>query len=113
MDNSEFTEKRAFTRFAVNIPLYYFDLVSSKTGQAYTHDISALGLGVVSNTELPVGRSLDLCLRMSDNAEEIRRKGTVVWSNMDGPDKCRAGIKLEDPKLKPIPLVLRILSQQL
>jgi hypothetical protein len=113
MDNSEFIEKRAFSRFPVSIPLEYSASISEKTGQAYTHDISAQGLDIITNEELPAGTALNICLRMADNGEEIRRRATVVWSDMIEPDKYRAGIKLEEPKIKPIPLVLRIISQRI
>ncbi len=113
MDNADFIEKRAFPRFPVSIPVDYSDLTSHKTAQGYTQDISAQGLGLVTQDKLSVGTSLDICLRIADNGEEIRRRGTVVWSNMLEPEKYRAGIKLEEPKLKPIPLVLRTVSQKI
>jgi len=110
MENSAFIEKRAFHRFPVNIPLNYFLSDSERMVRAQTYDISEQGLGVVTNEELPVGYCVDIRLQMIDNGEQIYRRGRVVWTKTINFNKYRAGIKLEQPGLKPIQIVLRTIK---
>jgi hypothetical protein len=55
---------------------------------------------------------MDLSLQMPDNGERIIRKAQVVWSSTMGLNSYRIGIKIEEPNLKPIPLVLRTINFQ-
>jgi len=112
MENSEFIEKRAFPRFPVNIQLRYLDAGLDKIIRTQTFDISAQGLCMIADKELPPGFSLDIFLQMIDDGEKIYRKGKVVWANVIGSEKYRVGIKLEEPRLEPIPLVLRTIMSQ-
>lgn len=112
MDQTSFLEKRAFPRFSVNIPLHYSQINADDKIQAQTHDISAQGLGLVTEQALPPGTQLEVWLQMRDNSEEIFRKGRVVWSSCISGNKYRAGIKLDQPDLKPISLVLRTIYSQ-
>jgi hypothetical protein len=112
MENPSFEEKRAFPRFPVTISLTYLDPNSNKVLESETHDISAQGLGIFTDEELPPGIYIDINLNMPDNGEKISHKGKVVWSKKIYPLKYRAGLKLEEPKIKPISLVLRIINYQ-
>ena len=105
-------EKRAFPRFPVNIPLNYTENNSQKTGSAQTHDISALGLCIITREKLAAGQRLDICLWMTDNGEQINRRGKVIWSDSFDYYKYKSGVQLEEPKLKPIELVLRTIKTQ-
>ena len=112
MDDSAFVEKRAFPRFSVNIPLHYSQINADDKIKAQTHDISAQGLGLVTEQALLPGTQLEVWLQMRDNSEEILHKGRVAWSSYISDNKYRAGIKLDQPDLKPIPLVLRTIYSQ-
>jgi c-di-GMP-binding flagellar brake protein YcgR len=112
MNEAPFIEKRAFPRFSVNIPLCYSQINSDEQIPGHTLDISAQGLGLVTAEALSPGMQLEIRLQMHDNQEEILRRGRVVWSSSFGNDKYRAGIKLDEPDLKPIPLVLRTIYNQ-
>ncbi len=112
MENQSFEEKRAFPRFPVAISLTYLDPNSNKILESETHDISAQGLGITTDEELPSGIYIDINLNMPDNGEKISHKGRVIWSKKIYPLKYRAGVKLEEPKIKPIPLVLRIINHK-
>jgi hypothetical protein len=108
----QFKEKRLHPRFAVSIPVQYTDPSLNASFQTQTHDISEEGLGLITDKALNADTLLEICLRMTDNGQEIPAKGRVVWSKKLASDKYRIGLKLEGTKLKPIPLVLRILSQR-
>ena len=116
---ADFQERRACMRFPVNIPLTYtlacgtinyaFSAVDDKiNGQ--TKDISAEGLGLLTDRELVPDKSIQICMQMVDNNEKILVTGKVVWSMMIEPGIYRAGIKIEDSVLNPIPMALRTIK---
>jgi len=112
MNDSSYIEKRAFPRFPVSIPLRYCEPHTNDTAYAQTRDISARGLCMITEEALPPDTSLDIYLKMIDDGGEVYRKGKVVWSNMLTSNKYRVGIELEEPNLKPIPLILRTIKAQ-
>jgi hypothetical protein len=112
MQNFSFLEKRLFPRFAVSIPLSYFNPSLDKTMRTQTRDISAEGLCILTDRVLAPATSLDIFLQMIDDGKKIYRKGKVVWVNVSDSDKYRIGIKLEPPKLDSIALVLRTIIAQ-
>jgi len=106
-------ERRVFYRFSINIPVSYVDPSLNKVVNAYTHDISVEGLGLVTDTEIICGTILKICLQMADNGEKILTQGKAVWSNPTDDNKYRVGIKLDGLTLEPISLVLRTIQSQL
>jgi Tfp pilus assembly protein PilZ len=108
-----FEERRKFPRYEVSLFLKNSSLNSQKETEAYTHDISAQGIGLFTSKELPKGDSLDIRLYMPDNNEQVCTRGTVVWLSSVGPCKYRAGIKLEGAELKPVPMVLKTIAHQI
>ena len=108
-----FKEKRVFLRLNVKIPASYIASSLNNPVNTYTHDISVKGLGLVVDKKLNCGTLLEICLNMSDNNEKILTRGTVIWSNPVNSNQYRIGIKFDGPRLKPIPLVLRILQVNL
>lgn len=112
MHKPDFRERRSFPRFPISMSLAYSKLNSDKRASAHTHDISAQGSGIITDEELPTGSSLDICLTMLDDGARIYKRGTVVWSCQLDFNKYRAGVQLEKPCLKPIPLVLRTIRAQ-
>jgi Tfp pilus assembly protein PilZ len=109
MPDAAFIEKRGFPRFAIGIPLTC-QTNTEKVLEAHTHDISAGGLGIITEEEVPAGTAVDACLRIVDDSGEIYRKGKVVWSSPVAANKYRAGVQLEKADLKPIPIVLRTIK---
>lgn len=112
MQNMPFTEKRIFPRFTISIPLTLSEQKSQRSFTAQTYDISTQGLCIVADQEFPSGSNLDMRIQMVDNNEKICVKGKVVWSSMINSGKYKIGIELEEPKLKPISLVLRTIMAQ-
>jgi len=113
MQNAEFEEKRAHTRFAAHIPVEYCQENSDTRVISVTNNISVEGICLVTNKPVPAGGTLEIYLKMSDNGEKICTKGKVVWSVQVKADNYQIGIKLEESKLKPIPLVLRTIKTQI
>ena len=112
LNYSTYTEKRAFPRFMLFVPANYCTQDCDLTIFANTRDISAGGICIVTDKQLPCNMYLDVNLEMIDTGEQIQRRGYVVWSSKVDADTFRAGIKLEDMHLKPIEMVLRTIKAQ-
>lgn len=110
MQNSGIKERRTFARFILPIPVSYNDPVLNKKINVKTHDISSNGIGLITDRAMTPGMHLDICLEMIDNGEKVYTQGKLIWSCMLEPGKYRAGFKIDDPKLRPIPLVLRTIK---
>jgi len=106
MDPVFVSDKRHIPRFQVSIPVMQIRY-NNATINSHTFDISANGMGLIMDAELPLGHILDMDLRMPDTGETIRVHGKAMWMTIAGPGKYRAGIRFEEEHLKPIPLVLR------
>lgn len=100
-------ERRQSIRFPVTIPISYFAADSENSVYIKTRDISEEGLCLVAHKPLPVGAYLDIYIQLIDTGEKIYKRGRIVWLSSVDPDKYRVGIKLEPPKIKPIPIALR------
>jgi hypothetical protein len=107
MDGSE---RRKYPRFDVSLSLKNFYKNCAGEVTASTRDISSRGLGCVSDNALRVGSLLDMWLYMPDG-EAIRLDGLVMWVAREG-SRYRMGIELCKEELKPIPIVLRTLTQK-
>jgi len=113
MPEDSFNEKRSATRFPVHIQADFDDpAFSGEIIPSETNDIGSDGLGLLTDKELLPGIELNIILRMRDNGEEFRLKGKVIWTSLTVTGKYRVGVKLEGPRLKPIPLVLRVLNSK-
>jgi hypothetical protein len=106
MDSVFVSDKRKKPRFQVSIPVGQIIYKDRHIG-SHTFDISADGVGLVMDAELPLGETIDLSLHMPDNGESINFHGKAMWMTVAGPGRYRAGIQIEEEYLKPIPLVLR------
>ncbi len=110
MPETAFSEKRNFPRFPIRINLSHAEVSSPKTSQTKTYNISANGVCIETDEKLRPGACIDICLQMADDGEQIYRRGKVVWSTTLVSDKHKAGILLEEPRLKPISIVLRVIK---
>lgn len=113
MNQADFTEKRKAPRFAVSIPVNYVNPVTNEIACSHTHDISDIGLSLVTNYELPTGNPIGLKLIMVDNGDEVCLNGRVLWSKLNQQNEFRCGIQLQDCQLKAIPLTLRAIQANL
>jgi len=111
--NSEFVaEKRKEPRFQISIPVSCRG-IDNRQAISHTFDISGNGIGLISDTELPLGEAIEICLHMADNGETVCFHGKVIWMMVYGQGRYRAGIMVEPEHIKPIPLVLRTLQSQI
>jgi len=112
MPYSQFSEKRAFPRFQVDIPLVCSEVDLNKQFEARTYDISAQGLCALCGQDLLPDTRLDIRIQMLDNGEQIHRRGKVIWSRRINTH-YKIGIKLDEPKLNSTMLVLRTINYRI
>ena len=112
LNYSTYTEKRSFPRFMLLVPVAYCTQDCDLTIYANTRDISAGGLCIVTERQLPSGIYMDVYLQMLDTGEQVQRRGHVIWTTIAEGSKFRAGIRLEDLHLKPVDIVLRTIKAQ-
>jgi len=112
MSYSQFSEKRAFPRFQVDIPLVCSEVDLNKQFEARTYDISAQGLCALCGQDLLPDTRLDIRIQMLDNGEQIHRRGKVIWSRRINTH-YKIGIKLDEPKLNSTMLVLRTINYRI
>jgi Tfp pilus assembly protein PilZ len=77
---------------------------------AQTHDISAQGIGFITEKKLSANTYIDIQLSLPDTKESLFTKGRVTWIEKIGPHGYRAGVSLEKPELMGISLVLRTIQ---
>jgi len=100
-------DRRIFARFPVNYPLRFIDLNTNGEGEARAENLSAKGLGVVTNKELNPRAPLEMWLKVPDRGEPLYARGEVVWSERLEPNKYRVGVELEKADLMGISRIFR------
>lgn len=90
-----FHEARIFERFLAKLSVKFFVPETVTEGFAYTHDISAKGLGLVTQEALAPKSVLELWINLPEEESPFYVKGEVAWSRQIGPNVWRVGINLE------------------
>ncbi len=107
MQKQDFEDRRIFARFPANLSLKFLNLSNNAEGQAQTFDISAKGLGMVTEERLHPNTPLEMWLNIPDRGEPLYARGEVVWSNNYEQNRFRSGIELEKADLMGMARVLR------
>jgi hypothetical protein len=100
-------DERIFERIPAKLTIRYQNLRSKKWGLLQTRDISAKGIGLLSETNLPLNTPLELWLPVPGRGESIYSQGKVVWSKTIWFTQYHAGIKLNRPDLVGLLPILR------
>ena len=103
-------DRRIFERFTARFPLRFLSLGENKEGQAVSQDISAKGIGFVTNEALTLHTPLEIWLQVPDKGEPVYARGEVVWSKMAEPTKHRVGVELEEAEFMNVSRVLRAMK---
>ena len=109
MQNTEFEDRRTIQRISAQFPLRFLAAHSDKEGLAQIQDVSANGIGLLTEEELQLYTPLEMRLQIPDKGELLYIRGEVVWSNMIEANKYRIGIKLEKMDLVDLMELLRVL----
>ena len=107
-------DRRMFERIPVALPVKFSNLTSHKEGLSQARDVSANGLGLVTDEQLSPRDSLELWLQMpspvdSPSATGKMVWGKVVWSKKVAPDTYRTGIRLDKPEFIWMSLIINSL----
>jgi len=105
------TERRRYPRFDARLRVRSFDFGFAREMEGSTCDVSSMGIGCLSNRELPIGTMLDIWLYMPDNEVAVHTSGKVVWASRSN-EGHRLGICLDREEIKPIPLVLKTIQMR-
>lgn len=99
-------DRRIFERFPARFPLRFIDLKDNKEGIAQVRDVSAKGVGMITNEQLEPHTPLELWLQIPDRGEPLYTRGEVVWSNLKGIH-YHTGINLERADMMGLSRALR------
>lgn len=107
MKTETLQDKRVFARFAKSFPVRFLEANTYTEMEAEATDISAKGIGIVSDRKLIPSVPLELWLDIPDKGEPLYIRGNVVWSKPSGLDRYRCGISFEKADLLGLARVLR------
>ena len=110
MGNLGFEDRRIFLRFPASLPLHYINinLNLKRKSQAQTCNISANGIGLVTNEELLPRTPLDIWLNIPDNGQPLNAKAEVVWAKKIKPNRYVIGVSLENVELMGMSRILSL-----
>lgn len=98
-------DNRVFARINARFPLKFLDPVSGREGSADTVDISANGVGFITNEYLDIRTALEMWLQIPDQHEPLYLRGRVVWSGNQA-EAGRVGVRLDRAELMGLARVL-------
>ena len=100
-------DRRVFQRFSIRFPLRFLDMKNSREGNGESLDISAKGIGLITNMALQPKAPLEIWLSIPDRGEPLYTRGEVVWSKPESAAEYRVGVNLEKADLMSLSRILR------
>ena len=107
MEREEFRDKRFFERIPADVSVRFHDRYSNAWGLAKTQDLSAQGVGLVTDKKILLNSPLEIWLPMIERGESFYTRGDVVWSQPLGENQYRVGINLREPEFSGISEVIK------
>jgi hypothetical protein len=101
-------DRRNFLRFARILDIKIINIETNREAKAKTHDISANGIGFLTDIPLEQDASLELWLYIPDSDEPVYTTGRVIWTNMVAPNVYRVGVSLDKIDFAGISRILRV-----
>jgi hypothetical protein len=102
-------DRRVFARLEVNFPLRFVDPYSGRECEGKVVDISANGVGMMTDFGLTEETQLEMWLDIPDHHESLRLQGKVVWSRIVSSRECRMGVLLKGQELLSLGRILKYL----
>jgi len=109
MEEERTEDRRVFERFSADLPVRFLNPLTGKEGAGLAKDISAKGMGLVTDEALALASPLELWLEIPDQGEPLYSRGQVAWVKQEGASSCCAGISLEKADLMGLSRVMRTL----
>ena len=98
-------DRRIFERFPLELSLQYVDPATNQERQAQVHDMSAAGMGPITDHKISPNANLWFHIPYSDKS--LFAKGAVVWENMVDLNKYRVGIRFDNADILGIAGVIK------
>ncbi|MFA5089539.1 MAG: PilZ domain-containing protein [Candidatus Omnitrophota bacterium] len=100
-------DKRVFERIAARFPLRFLNPEDGSAGRAESVDISANGVGFVTDEKLSVNTPIEIWLGIPDERLPLYTRGNVAWSQKLGESgQQQVGVRLDKAELMGLARVL-------
>jgi c-di-GMP-binding flagellar brake protein YcgR len=100
-------DRRVFARFNITTPVRFMSAQAGIDGTGETSDVSAKGVGMLTDKNLEPRTPVELWLSAPDQGEPIYTRGEVVWSREVIPGQYRVGVNLDKADLMGMSRMLR------
>jgi len=104
----DFSERRNFVRFARILPVKIVNIETKEEASAQTHDLSAKGIGFITDKEMVKNSNLEIWVYIPDNMDPLHAVGRVAWSKKVGIAAFRVGVDLEQVDFVAVSRVIRL-----
>ncbi|MFA5114725.1 MAG: PilZ domain-containing protein [Candidatus Omnitrophota bacterium] len=94
METYSSSDKRLFQRVPLRISLRFLNTSTNKWNLVQTEDISARGIGMLTQREVDPETPLEMWLPIPERGETYYTRGKVAWSRRLEPDRYRVGVEL-------------------
>lgn len=102
-------DRRIFARIKLKVPLRFLDLHNNVYGKGETVDVSANGLGFVTQKQLPTNTPLEIWLDIPNCYEVFYTRGESVWTQLNEDDASqRVGVRLDKEEFMGLAQFLRL-----
>lgn len=89
-------DRRVFERIDTRLPLRFLNPENGQEGEAETLDISANGIGFVTNAEVAATAPLEMWLSIPDQHDPFYTRGEVAWADVSPvTGQRRVGVRLD------------------
>jgi hypothetical protein len=107
-----FKDKRVFERIPARLSLRLRDTATNRWSLVQAEDLSARGIGLVTEKEFPAKTPLEIWLPILNKGEKFYTRGNVAWSRfLETSNQYRVGVELAQPEFMGISEVLRGIPQ--
>jgi hypothetical protein len=98
-NNNNSKDRRIFERFKVELPVRFFDLYHQQEGEGKTVDVSARGIGLVTERPLEPYTPLELWVEVPQGKSPFYTRAEVVWRKPISEKLIRVGVEFEQANL--------------
>jgi len=106
-------DNRVFARINTRLPVRFLNPVDGSEGMGETIDISANGVGFVTNQEIASRTPLEMWLNIPDQHEPLYTRGRVMWSGSAASSgQSRIGVRLDKAELMGLARILWLEEHQ-
>jgi len=106
-NNNNNKDRRIFERFSLSLPVRFFDLYRQQEGEGKTVDISAKGMGLVTERSLNAYTPLEIWVDIPKSVQPFYARAEVVWSKPLSENLNRVGIEFEQADLMGVAQLLQ------